>query len=98
MPKVKKNSTSGNDTAANVDCEAALWQMADALRGSMEAAEYTHVVPGLTFLSYISDAFEELHAPLVAERAHRADPEDPDMYCRAAYSVFWVPPEARTPR
>lgn len=31
--------------------------MADALRGSMDAAEYTHVVLGLTF-KYISDAFE----------------------------------------
>jgi hypothetical protein len=31
----------GNNTGANVGYEADLWQMADALRGSMDAAEYT---------------------------------------------------------
>jgi type I restriction enzyme M protein len=51
--------------------------MADALRGSMDAAEYKHVVLGLIFLKYISDAFEEQHAKLVAEKATGADPEDP---------------------
>ena len=67
--------------------------MADALRGSMDAAEYKHVCLGLLFLKYISDAFEERHAQLVAERASGADPEDPDEY--RAQSIFWVPPEAR---
>ena len=67
--------------------------MADALRGSMDAAEYKHVVLGLIFLKYISDAFEEQHAKLEAERAQGADPEDPDEY--RALSIFWVPPEAR---
>ncbi|MFZ5534066.1 MAG: type I restriction-modification system subunit M [Pseudomonadota bacterium] len=79
--------------AALLGYEAQLWQMADALRGSMDAAEYKHVVLGLIFLKYISDAFEEQHARLVAEQAQGADPEDPDEY-RAA-SIFWVPPEAR---
>ena len=41
VPKVKKTST-----AAPVGYEAQLWQMADALRGSMDAAEYKHVVLG----------------------------------------------------
>jgi type I restriction enzyme M protein len=67
--------------------------MADALRGSMDAAEYKHVVLGLIFLKYISDAFEERHDQLTAERAEGADPEDPDEY--RAENVFWVPPEAR---
>jgi type I restriction enzyme M protein len=48
--------------------------MADALRGSMDAAEYKHVVLGLIFLKYISDAFEEHHAKLTAEKAKGADP------------------------
>ena len=39
--------------------ESTLWRMADALRGSMDAAEYKHVVLGLIFLKYISDSFEE---------------------------------------
>lgn len=67
--------------------------MADALRGSMDAAEYKHVVLGLIFLKYISDAFEEHHAKLESEREQGADPEDPDEY--RAFNIFWVPPEAR---
>ena len=82
-----------NTTAANVGYEAELWRMADALRGSMDAAEYKHVVLGLIFLKYISDAFEEMHAKLAAEKAQGADPEDLDEY--RAQSIFWVPPEAR---
>ena len=73
--------------------EAELWAMADALRGSMEASDYQHVVLGLIFLKYISDAFEERYAQLMAEQAEGADPEDPDEY--RAESVFWVPRESR---
>src|SRR5579884_3395476 len=90
MPRRPKRSI---DSAATVGYEAELWQMADALRGSMDAAEYKHVVLGLIFLKYISDAFEEQHAKLEAERAQGADPEDPDEY--RAQNIFWVPPEAR---
>jgi len=82
-------------TGTNVGYEAQLWQMADALRGSMDAAEYKHVALGLIFLKYISDAFEEERAKLMAEKASGADPEDPDEY--RAENVFWVPPEARWP-
>ena len=67
--------------------------MADALRGSMDAAEYKHVVLGLIFLKYISDAFEEAYEKLKLEQDEGADPEDPDEY--RAQSIFWVPPEAR---
>ena len=77
--------------SATTGYEAELWQLADTLRGSMDAAEYKHVVLGLIFLKYISDAFEEMHARLEAERW--SDPEDPDEY--RAENVFWVPPEAR---
>ncbi len=87
----KKDATNGS--SATVGYEAQFWQMADALRGSMDAAEYKHVVLGLIFLKYISDAFEEQHARLEAEKARGADPEDPDEY--RALSIFWVPPEAR---
>ena len=73
--------------------EAELWRMADALRGSMDAAEYKHVVFGLIFLKYISDAFEEMHARFEVERDQGADPEDPDEY--RAEDIFWVPREAR---
>src|SRR5690606_36655041 len=93
VAKKKKEAGNSKGTAANVGYEAQLWQMADALRGSMDDAEYKHVVLGLIFLKYISDAFEEHHARLVADMASGADPEDPDEY--RAQSIFWVPPEAR---
>jgi type I restriction enzyme M protein len=70
-----------------------LWQAADKLRSNMDAAEYKHVVLGLIFLKYISDAFEAKHAELGAEREQGADPEDPDEY--RAFNIFWVPKEAR---
>ena len=44
--------------------KAELWRAADTLRGHMDAAEYKHVVLGLIFLKYISDAFEAKHAEL----------------------------------
>jgi type I restriction enzyme M protein len=84
-------SQSGN--GANLGFEAKLWAAADALRNNMDAAEYKHVVLGLIFLKYISDAFEAKHAELHAQRAQGADPEDPDEY--RAVNIFWVPPEAR---
>ena len=59
---------------ATTGYEAELWAMADTLRGAMDAAEYKHVVLGLIFLKYISDAFEERHARLVAEQDQGADP------------------------
>jgi type I restriction enzyme M protein len=73
--------------------EAQLWAAADALRNNMDAAEYKHVVLGLIFLKYISDAFEAKHAELEQQKKQGADPEDRDEY-RAA-SIFWVPKEAR---
>ena len=98
--KARKPKTPPGDTAtkpadhgATTGYEAELWRMADTLRGSMDAAEYKHVVLGLIFLKYISDAFEEIHARLEGQRAQGADPEDPDEY--RAENIFWVPPEAR---
>jgi type I restriction enzyme M protein len=73
-----KATKANQGTAANIRYEAELWRIADALRGSMDAAEYKHVVLGLIFLKYISDAFEAQHAALEAERDQGADPEDPD--------------------
>ena len=89
----KKKPKPGTGNTATLGFEQQLWQTADALRGSMDAAEYKHVVLGLIFLKYISDAFEEQHARLAADRAQGADPEDPDEY--RAKNIFWVPKEAR---
>lgn len=71
-----------------------LWLAADKLRSNMDAAEYKHVVLGLIFLKYISDAFDELYEKLKAEEAATgADPEDKDEYI--AERVFFVPPSSR---
>ena len=80
------------ETNEVTDYRSELWRMADALRGSMDAAEYKHVVLGLIFLKYISDAFEELHAKVLADWGEEAA-EDRDEYI--AENIFWVPPEAR---
>ena len=93
MPKKVKKSKTSASNGGNLGFEAKLWAAADALRNNMDAAEYKHVVLGLIFLKYISDAFEAKHAELVAEKKKGADPEDPDEY--RAGNIFWVPPEAR---
>jgi len=85
---------------------AALFEAANKLRGSVESAEYKHLVLGLIFLKYISDSFdfrrEQLEAELadpksaefIEDAAERAEAlEDRDEY-RAA-NIFWVPAEAR---
>jgi type I restriction enzyme M protein len=68
-----------------------MWAAADKLRGHMDASEYKHVVLGLIFLKYISDAFDAHRDKLAATPG--ADPDHPDEY--RADSVFWVPAEAR---
>ena len=95
----KKKSRRGDPPAgggATTGHEAELWQAANTLRGAMDAAEYKHVVLGLIFLKYISDAFGEVHARLESERSDGADPEDRDEYL--SENVFWVPPQARWAR
>ena len=85
---------------------AALFEAANKLRGSVESAEYKHLVLGLLFLKYISDAFEQRRQALEAELSRaggeayvedvseRAEVlEDRDEY--VAENVFWVPEGAR---
>ncbi len=84
-----------------------LWEAADKLRAQMDAAEYKHLVLGLIFLKYVSDAFDErrrevakLLADPTSELFFSDDPteqakalEDRDYYSSA--NVFWVPQVAR---
>lgn len=92
----------GND-APNA---AALFEAANKLRGSVESAEYKHLVLGLIFLKYISDAFEARRTQLEGELTDPASKgyldseeeraevlEERDEYTRK--NVFWVPEEAR---
>ncbi len=52
------NKSDKGKNGANLGFKQTLWQAADKLRGNMDAAEYKHVVLGLIFLKYISDAFQ----------------------------------------
>src|SRR5947208_10922394 len=87
---------------------AALFEAANKLRGSVESAEYKHLVLGLIFLKYISDSFEARRQALDAELSNAqtdafiVDPEarrdvleDRDEY--VGENVFWVPESARWP-
>lgn len=99
MATVRQRRTDFNEMAKSSDgntpvVEAKMWEMADTLRGSMDAAEYKHTVLGLIFLKYVSDAFEEARARL--STIQYADLEDPDEY--RADNIFWVPPEGRWSR
>lgn len=75
--------------------EKQLWKVADKLRKNVDAAEYKHVVLGLIFLRYISDAFEGLYNILKSNKGEYAgaDPEDKDEY--KAENIFFVPEKAR---
>ncbi|MDD4274220.1 MAG: class I SAM-dependent DNA methyltransferase [Desulfobacter postgatei] len=89
MAKAKKN----NDKEEPLETQ--LWKAADKLRKNIDAAEYKHVVLGLIFLRYISDAFEGLYDKLKRGEGEYAgaDPEDKDEY--KAENVFFVPEKAR---
>ena len=82
-----------NKNNNNTNLEQSLWAAADKLRNNMDAAEYKHVVLGLIFLKYISDAFTQKYEQLKLEVKDGADPEDPDEY--RGENIFWVPREAR---
>ena len=89
----RPKKANGSNGGANLGFEAKMWLAADELRGQVDAAEYKHVVLGLVFLKYVSDAFEEHHSHLLKE--HPDEAEDRDAY--RAEGVFWVPKEARWP-
>ncbi len=84
-----------NNKNNNHSFERQLFKTADKLRKNIDAAEYKHVVLGLIFLSYISNAFQALYDKLVAGKGEYegADPEDKDEYL--AQNVFYVPQKAR---
>ena len=99
--------TTNKKSTTTKTLEQTLWDAADKMRGNLEAGEYKHVVLGLVFLKYISDAFEERRVWL---ESATADPANEDYYVKsaerradivedrneyAADNVFWVHTEAR---
>lgn len=102
MPSSKKKETANHDLPFAKE----LWEACDRLRGSVESAEYKHLVLGLVFLKYISDSFERRRAALeiatceegsdlyTESDEERAEVlEDRDEYI--SENVFWVPKKAR---
>ncbi len=90
----------------NQSLEKKLWAAADKLRKNMDAAEYKHVVMGLIFLKFISDAFEEKYHTLERDfknpesEWYIKEPQvlyetinDRDEY--RADNIFFVPESAR---
>jgi len=90
------------------DIKKTLWASADKLRANMDAAEYKHLVLGLIFVKYISDAFvarqteltqrlqnpkDELYFGEATPQDIAAELEDRDYY--TSENVFWVPEDAR---
>ncbi len=106
MARSKKESKNKKSNGGNLGFGEKLWQAADKMRGHMDSAEYKHVVLGLIFLKYISDAFEERHKQLETQVAETTSEyyvkeeqarygliEDRDEY--TAENIFWVSKEAR---
>ncbi|MFW5983213.1 MAG: N-6 DNA methylase [bacterium] len=72
--------------------EESLWNSAIKLRGSVESAEYKHVVLGLIFLKFASDKFEERRKELISEGKEKYL-EMKEFYNMK--NVFFLPEEAR---
>jgi len=104
---VEKAITAGTKHHKDIDFEKELWNAADRLRGNIDAGEYKHVVLGLLFLKYVSDAFYMRRADL---EKRLADPKDKEQYIadeksravilenRDSYrsaGVFYIPEKAR---
>ena len=75
-----------------VSFEDALWGACDKLRGTVEPAEYKHVVLSLIFLKFVNDKFD-------ARRQELKD-EDKEKYIDVQFfytmkNVFFVPEESR---
>ena len=66
MPKKTASENENKTNGANLGFETQMWAAADKLRGHMDASEYKHVVLGLIFLKYISDAFQAKYKQLEA--------------------------------
>ena len=90
VTRLRRKKLAEPERRGDLGFEATLWQAADKLRSNMDAAEYKHVVLGLLFLKYISDAFERHR-----DQLHQAGHDSEDLAHYTSARVFWVPPAAR---
>ena len=82
MAKIKKEKS----------FEETLWDSCDSLRGSVEPAEYKHIVLSLIFLKFVSDRFEERRSEIIKE-GHEKFIEQPSFYM--SKNVFYLPEKSR---
>src|SRR3989338_679673 len=73
----KKITELGKYADHDLEFEKELWKAADKLRGSIDASEYKHIVLGLLFLKYVSDAFNQRREDL---EKRTANPKDKEYY------------------
>jgi len=86
MVGMRFHNETQNSNGANLGVENKLWEIADKLRGHIDASEYEYMVLGLIFLKYISDAFQAKYKQLeAAKETEYTDPEDRDEYARRQY-------------
>lgn len=92
---------------SELDFEKELWEAADKLRGSVDASAYKHIVLGMLFLKYVSDAFYSRREELAKwtadsknedyyipdEKSRDIILDNKDYYTSAG--VFFVPKKAR---
>jgi type I restriction enzyme M protein len=86
------NTTKKASNKKELGFEESLWDAANKLRGSVESAEYKHIVLSLIFLKFISDKFEKQRAKLIENGM--ADYVDMvEFYAKD--NVFYLPEDAR---
>lgn len=91
MP-AKKAAKKATKKKKEISIEESLWKSANSLRGSVESAEYKHVVLSLIFLKFVSDKFEA-HQEVLKERG-----QEKYLEMEAAYAkdnVFYLPETSR---
>ena len=88
----KKPATKKAAKKTQVGFEESLWDAANKLRGSVESAEYKHIVLSLIFLKFISDKFEGRKKAIIAEYGDEYI-DMVDFY--AMDNVFYLPEDAR---
>jgi len=95
-PNKQKSAIQKKTKKTKAGFEESLWDAANKLRGSVESAEYKHIVLSLIFLKFISDKFEARKKDIIAEYGAQLGDSCVDMvdfYTMA--NVFYLPEEAR---
>ena len=87
-----KKKTAKKTTKKTKSFEETLWDSANKLRGSVEPAEYKHVVLSLIFLKFSSDKFEERRQEIIDEGKEQFV-DMVEFYTMK--NVFYLPEESR---